>query len=151
MMSKSKELHVLKLEPQNSIWTNVTDKKREKLKGEVNRPFMSKLNNLISVTTTVDLYFYLFEDEVLEKKYTEILLPMINMNEVFKKSTYKRYKNATRTDLKQHYDWNKCTNIKGTAITYKDNAQEWYAYENYWISETYAREIIKKFNKMMGE
>lgn len=138
-----RELHILTLS-EGQVFSG--DKKRVAMNiTKEDRPFMNKLDNLVPVTNSVDIYYYLFSDDTVHKKKYQILMNMIDEDEVFKKSKYLQYEDAKREDLKQKYNWTSCTNMKGLAINYKDNAKVKCEYENLWVTETYAREIIKKF------
>ena len=145
-VNNRRELHILTLE-EGQVFTG--DKKRIAINiTKEDRPFMNKLDTLLPVTTTIDIYYYLFGDDTVHKNKYKMLIDMIDDNEVFKKAKYTQYEDAKREDLKQKYKWSNCTNMKGLAINYKDNAKVKCEYENFWVTETYAREIIKKFNKM---
>lgn len=145
-VNNRRELHILTLE-EGQVFTGVKKRVAINITKE-DRPFMNKLDKLVPVTTSVDMYYYLFGDDTIHKNKYQILMNMIDDKEVFKKSKYTQYEPAEREHLKQKYNWISCTNIDGTLITYKDStAKVKCEYENYWVIETYAKEIIKKFEE----
>lgn len=143
-VNNRRELHILTLS-EGQVF--IGDKKRIAINvTKEDRPFMNKLDKLVPVTTSVDIYYYIFGDETIYENKYQILMNMIDEDEVFKTSSYTQYEDAKREDLKQKYNWSACTNMKGMPITYKDStAKVKCEYENFWVTEIYAREIIKKF------
>lgn len=143
-VNNRRELHILTLE-EGQVF--IGEKKRVAINiSKEDRPFMDKLDELVPVTTTLDIYYYLFDDETIHKNKYEILMNMIDINEVFKTSKYTQYEDAEREHLKSKYNWTSCTNMDGMPINYKDStAKVKCEYVNQWVTEVYAREIIKKF------
>lgn len=147
-MNEINELHILVLE-EGQVYSGKDKKRTEITVTKEDRKFMNKLDKLVPVTTSVDIYKSLFNEDTVYKNKYDILLKLIDKDDVFKVSKYTCYKRAKRESLKQKYRWESCTNIKGQAITYKDDAQVDYTIENWWVTETIAKEIIKKFEEMM--
>lgn len=111
--------------------------------------FMLKLNKLIPVTTTVDVYRYIFKEDKIHKNKYDILKSLIDKDDVFKVDKYTKLKDAKRESLKTKYKFESLTTIEGQSINYKDDALIEYEVENCWITETVARLVIKKFEEMM--
>ncbi|WP_434794667.1 hypothetical protein TPDSL_17810 [Terrisporobacter petrolearius] len=143
-VNNRRELHILTLS-EGKVFTG--EKKRVEINiTKEDRRFIDKLDTLVPVTTTVDIYYYLFGDETIHKNKYEILMNMIDEDKVFKTSKYTQFEPAKREHLKQKYNWSACTNMDGMPIRYKDSTAEVKCeYENKWVTEVYAREIIKKF------
>lgn len=147
-MNEINELHILVIE-EGQVYSGKDKKRTEITVTKEDRKFMNKLDKLVPVTTSVDIYKSLFNEDTVYKNKYDNLLKLIDKDDVFKVSKYTCYKDAKRESLKQKYRWERCTNIKGQAITYKDDAQVDYTIENWWVTETIAKEIIKKFEEMM--
>lgn len=150
MLEKKRELHVLKLQEGLVFW-KVKNQSYEKVMTKEDRPFMDKLDKLVAVTSTVDLYFYLFDDEIVYKNKYKILLDLVDPQMVFKESMYKRYVDATRSDLKNKYNYDTCSNVNGQWIGYEDTTDLMYSIPVFWLTESDARKVIKRWRETYGE